>query len=651
MTTALLTASAVPADLAIHAAADLQSDPAGKRVSITAYNGGLMNVAPWGAVAIDLAGLSGLDAQVRLLADHNATLASIAGFGNASIKAGKLLVSGTVTAATPAGQQILSLAKAGMQLQASIGITPTKYERIPPGQKVAVNGQILQSDQPFILVSSAVLNEVSILALGADRNTTVDIAAASRKEPTMTLSANAIINPINPTNPADPAATLRAAERQRLDKIQAACKGLTGPAVASLQAKAIDEAITYEELQASLLDIARGQLELTDLRASRPAAPIGIQTGHAPATDQVIRAALAIHLGHSEIAASAYGEAAANQADRISHSFGDIAAAALQAAGREIPRDPATLLNAAMSTQSLPVALGDVSQRIIQKTYEDTPATWRAFANIVSMDGLGPKRPAKVLRPFVGGSVEKILPGGAVTLGTITEDVVELYAETFGKLLGTSRQDVLNDDLGVFIETAVALTRMAGRGLSDLVWQTILTNANSHFGTGNKNYQEGSGTALSVESLGAAILLMRSQKDSENSDLDIAPKTLVVPPALEVTARGILKSVELARYVSSTSGDKPTGNPLQDVLDLQVEPRLGNTSKFAGASATKWFIFAAPTAMPLNVGFLKGRQTPILESFTPADTAEKLDYMWRIIHDYGAGLGDPRAAVMSKGAA
>jgi hypothetical protein len=92
-----------------------------------------MNVPGWGPVVIDLAGLDLSASQVGILADHDASLKGIVGHGEALVRDGKLIVSGTIAAATDAAQQIVALAKTGFAFQASVGVKPKDSERIRAG--------------------------------------------------------------------------------------------------------------------------------------------------------------------------------------------------------------------------------------------------------------------------------------------------------------------------------------------------------------------------------------------------------------------------------------------------------------------------------------------------------------------------------------
>ena len=173
-----------PVELRFPAEIELVASAAGKppRISILAYNGGIMPVAGSGSIVVDLSGLT-LPATVPLLGDHISTLDGVAGSGQPSIRDGRLLVEGTL-ADTPTAAKVMALHKSSVPLQASVGLMPETRQSIRAGEVVSVNGKRLKAGQSGLtLIKSGTLREVSILPLGADASTTVHISARSQCPP------------------------------------------------------------------------------------------------------------------------------------------------------------------------------------------------------------------------------------------------------------------------------------------------------------------------------------------------------------------------------------------------------------------------------------------------------------------------------------
>jgi hypothetical protein len=450
-------------------------------VSIVAYTGGLMTVPGWGPVAIDLAGLDAGAEQISLLADHDATLDGIVGHGRAQVIDGKLLVNGTLTGATEAARQVVELARGGFKFQASVGVAPTEYERVRPNDTVQVNGRAITAGRSgFTLVKAGVLREVSIVAIGADANTSVAIAAQG-KESTMNEHGTTT----------DPAII---AETERLNAIRAVCGGR----VNDIEARAIREG----------WDGPRTQLAV--LRAGRPTPPLFNTRTFAP-TRRTLEAAVLGHMGYEHLAEKFLGATAAQQArDLRATNLIDLCRAALQLDGRDIPSSRDAMIRAALSTYSLPTALGDAANKLLMDAYTETPATWRSFAGIKSATDF---KPHTGVRGSDVGDLTQLAPGGEIKHGSIKEMTYPFRIDTFAKMLSLDRRDIVNDDLGLFDEAARNLGRAAMRSLSDLVFQVLLANAGNFFSGGLANYDTGPATALSSASLGAGIAKMISPSD------------------------------------------------------------------------------------------------------------------------------------------
>ncbi len=611
MSDLLLTA----AEVDIEAAAEKKRP----KITLVAYTGGVMRVPGWGDVAIELRGLE-LPEQVPLLSDHDGRVAAVVGHGQPETKGGRLLVSGVVSGAGEAAEQVVKMAKAGFAFQASVGVEPIEHVRIGKGEKVTVNGRTLSAAGGFALVKRGRLREVSIVAVGADGDTSVGIAA--QRKTTMTETE------------------IRAAERERLASIDAAIGDLRGEAVDALRAQAVNEEITVTELRAGLLEHERAAARLAMIRASRPT--IGsLHAAPEPAQGDILAAAAMMHTGHAKIAEAALGAGACNRADGLRvRSFVDLCAACLHAEGRDVPRNSAQVVTAAFSTNSLPVALGTAAEKIVLQTYTEAPASWRGFAQESDLQDF---RTAYAIRPSFVGQLEPVAHDGEIKHGSLGEETTALKLETYAELLRVSRQALINDDGQVFAQTAPALGKAARRALSDAVYRAILANTGNHFSVGNGNLL--TSNALGVESLAAAIAAMVSQRTAEGVDLDIRPRVLLVPPELDELGRMLLTSEAMTRYVSETVDRAPEGNPFFGRLELAVEPRLSNTARFSGASDSTWYLFAAPADAGAHVVYLNGQRTPIVETFDGGP--ETLGLTWRIYFDFGSALGDFRAGVKS----
>lgn len=421
-----------------------------------------------------------------------------------------------------------------------------------------------------------------------------------------------------------------------MEEIEVACRGFEDDArVNLLKAQAIKDEITCEALRASVLQI---------LRDSRPKAPlVASGRGYAPTSARTITAALLCRMGLERLGEKTLGAEVMDSGHRMrgAHLL-DLCKAALEADGVEMPAGRQDLIRAALSTYSLPTALGDLASKLLLDAYEETPATWQSFCAIRSVPDF---KENTGIRPTFTGQLEPVAPGGELKHGGLSEATFKFRADTYGKMLSIDRRDLINDDLPIFDQSARAMGQAARRKVSDLVYATLLNENGAFFNDDHGNLMVGAASGLGLDSLGQALGLMRAQRDDEGNDLDLKPAVAVVPPELEIQAREILE----AELKQGNPGE-PTKNVLKNAVSLEVEPRLSNTVKFKSkASKRHWYLFAAPFTCPLVVAFLNGQQEPIVEFFGLDSTPNHLAASWRVYHDFGAALCDPRAGVRSAG--
>jgi hypothetical protein len=126
------------------------------------------------------------------------------------------------------------------------------------------------------------------------------------------------------------------------------------------------------------------------------------------------------------------------------------------------------------------------------------------------------------------------------------------------------------------------------------------------------NEINGSVNLLTIANLETGVEAMASWRDPGGSPIMNRPKYLVVPPALEMTARQILTST-VKMWTESAGGGAtayPTTNVLNQMgLELIVDPWLPILD--ADNGATGWYLFADPSDIAaLEAAHLSGHENP-----------------------------------------
>ncbi len=645
------------------------AEPVKPRLSMVAYTGGVMDVNGWGPVVIDLAGLAIPD-RLRILADHQPRMASIVGVGEAAVVDGVLYVEGEVTLATAVGQLLVALAKDGVPLEASVGILPSREEVVQPGKSILVNGQEIKAGPDGLTVIRAgTLQEVSVVVFGADSATSVSVAARSKEEDeTMTFehwlearghdAANldetarerlraeyesnvaAATQAGSEESAQDPVAEMRAraaAEAKRIAAIHRICDGKHP----DIEAKAIAEG----------WDETRTELEV--LRASRPVGP-AIHGGRQPVNAKILEAAVCLSAGIDEKRlVKDLGERTVEAAYPLRHiGLRELAAEAARLEGHDVPRvfgDGRETIQAAFSTLSLPGILESVTQRALLEAYEAADIVALRLCRISSVRDF---KQVERYRLLGTGGFEKVAPDGELKHGILSEQSYTNQADTYGQILMLTRKDIINDDLGAFLDLAREMGRSAAALIDDLFFSLLLSNPGNFFSTANGNLIT---TALGSDGAGltAAVTAMRKFKAGPGSrakdqkPLNIRPKTLLVPVELEIPAQVLIGSANLMMSGGSTATKAPVQNPHYNKYIVESAPHLSDTY-YNGASSTAFYLFADPAVVAaFEIVFLNGRSQPTVERVTPP--ADKLGIGYRGYIDLGIKEQDPRGAVKSTG--
>lgn len=612
---------------------DVKAGPEGKpaRVSILAYTGGPMFVEGWsGPVALDLAGVK-MPHSIPLLADHNSTIAGLAGVGFPRVEGGRLMVDGTL-ASNENGQRIVGLHRDGIPMQASLGAQAVgeTIARLREGEVTKINGRSFKAGpQGLTVIKTSTLKEVSILPLGADGSTTVNVTAKAK-------GINMDVTEVSSVETEGQQPDLVALERTRVNAIHALARRYAGeaPAVGTKINALADQAVDEN------WDVRAAELAM--IRGMRPAWSgfwHGTAGGGAGAiTSRTYEAAILARV-NEPLAVKSYGAQEVESARRLRASnLYDVVCGLLNLSGRDTSgMSRNEVVQAGFSTLSIPTALSNVMGKALLDSYTESTASWRGFASIKPASNF---KEQTSIRPSFVGELEPLAPTGEIKHGSLAESTFNWNLGTYAKMFSVDRQAVINDDLGFIDETPKLLGKAAARAINDLVWSVVMANAGSFFAAGHHNLV--TGHSMDGTGLAAAILAMKQQRDDQSNDIMIQPNVLAVPPELEFAARQWVQSALMGTALETPL---PSGNPYHSLVSIVSESRLSNTAKFTHASASTWYLFGLPSDASVIVGFLDGKDSPTIETFGFDHQANVLALTFRCYHDFACALGDWRAAV------
>lgn len=658
----VLTLSA-PVELA--ALAEEESAP--RRFSILAYTGKIIDWGYWGRFIIDLSGMKLAKAKVPALLNHDrrqivGTIDQGSGDDNG------FYVAGAFSKITDAAKEVLGLADESFPWQASIGVQAKKIVQLAKDATMQVNGQTVTG--PCDVWTESSVFETSFCPFGADDDTAaVSMAADNNPAPKgpMEVRMNKKLKKLLEKLGLDPAATEQEAAvfMAGLDP-DVIAKELAAPAAPPVvpQPKAelsgqdvlalmdrgkrlgVDED-KLKELAKQCSTLEDATMKMVDL-VSLDHKPVGggrLESGKTELEKFTLAAgdALAMRCNLS------VDKPAPGSMELRGYTLRELAKEHLERTGMHVRGlDNQTLAGVALgivrlsgmhTTSDFAAILANTAEKILQRAYETAPSTWQAWCATASgNDFKSVDRPQLSEAP----SLELINEHGEYTYGGFSDFKEANQIRTYGRKFAITRQALINDDLGALQRIPRAFGGAAARRINDLVYAILTGNQvmaydNTALFHANHGNLAGTPGALASGTLGTARTAMRKQTGPNGATLNIAPRYLLVPAALEMTADVLLRSV------ASTDSEKNSGvvNPWQNALIPVVEARLDATS------ATAYFLAADPSVIDtVEVMFLDGNQTPVIEEMEQSNIDGR-EFKVRI--DVGARALDHRGLYKNAG--
>ena len=552
------------------------------RCTGVAYSGGSFRQW-WSALPcyVDLSGMRLAD-QVCLMYDHSYDPECRLGVIEAKNDGKTLTIDGEFDTGNPLAQSIIRAGKK-FNWQLSIGAENVKVERVDEGTVETINGNTVNG--PAIVVRESVLREVSIVAIGADAKTSMEIRASL-------MAPEPDEHVVQAVAQAEPAVEIENSE----------------PTTEN------NEDIDMEELNAKLNAITDGLTKLSErieetekrieTQASRPAPEIFIKNTDDIATADVLQAAVEQAMGVTPTDTKA-----ADIADRKFHGqmgLKQLYTECAHAGGWNGYLNNGNLgeavsaIKASFSTVNLPGILSNAINKRIKAGWDYAEDSWRKIADITSVSDY------KQFSTYVlnsKGDYEEVANGGTIPTGELAETGYSNQLKRYGLMFSIDEMDIINDDLNAINQRAFQFGRKASLKLNKVFW-TLFQADTDFFKSANNNIVASAG-ALSADSLAKLVKAFRKQTDVNGDILGYEPRILLVPAALEVEAQKLYDDAEVRDTTASKS--YLTGNPWR-----------GKFTPVASAYLTSdddYYLLADPTiAATMQVAFLNGQQAPVVES-------------------------------------
>jgi phage major head subunit gpT-like protein len=414
-----------------------------------------------------------------------------------------------------------------------------------------------------------------------------------------------------------------------------------------IKAQALQEQWATPRLEAALV-LAAANHEVGLMRAERPKAP-AIHASSRDVPDGAVEAAFCRSAGLSAAAVEKqFKPEVLEAADRRFRGLGlqELLLIHASAAGyggrmRIDSGNIREVIRAAFSTHTLTTLLTTTGNKILLDGFMSIPQSWRQVAQVRNVSDF---KQVTAFRLTADLEYKELAPDGEIQHGTLAQESYTLQAKTYARMMALTRTDIINDDLGAFNDLRNRLGLGAAIKMNKVFWTawTAAYNGAAFWTAARANLVTGS--ALAEAGLNTAVKAFRDMAGPDGNLLNLEPEILLVPSALEATARKLYVSQEVRDTTASTK--TLTANIYQNRFRPVVVPELGN-SAYTGYSATTWYLLANPAVLASAIMcFLNGVEQPTIESAeTDFDT---LGIQFRGYHDFGAGMSEYRASVAAE---
>lgn len=301
------------------------------------------------------------------------------------------------------------------------------------------------------------------------------------------------------------------------------------------------------------------------------------------------------------------------------------------------------------STSDFANILADASNKRLRQSYMENVPSYTRWAR------RAPNAPdfktINVVQLSGAPDLQKVLEGGEFKRGKILDAKETYQVFTYGRIIGISRQAIVNDDLSAFDRTPRALAAAARRLENSTVYALLTANGTMADGGalfnatavttagGHANLGTGTGSALGTGSLTTMRTAMRKQVGLNSEPLNVAPAFLIGPAALEQTMYQLTSSQFVPATTSAINEFRAGG---KTALEPIVEALLD------ASSATAWFAAANPGEIDtIEYCYLDGSEGLYLESQVGFNV-DGVEFKARL--DFAAAAIDHRGLYKANGA-
>lgn len=531
-----------------------------------------------------------------------------------------------------AADALAGMIRGGTAPKISIGYSLDKVRVVEPTSNKELERWIVERWTPFEVSFVTVPADAGAGVRNADQTFPCEInraippnqevkAMTDNVMPTASTGEQPVENRSAPSLDAVRAEALKA-ERGRVSAIRAIASAHKLPD--DMVASAIDKGTEIDAFRASVLD---------HLATAQERTPIISATSRASGDDPAVkRAAMADALAARILRTAPESD---HVRSFMEHGFADLAAELMGDTRRmTASRREDVLYRAFHTTSDFPSLLENVANKVMLARYQAASPTYRMIGLQRNFSDF---KAHSMVRPGDFPNLLEVGETGEIKAGTVSESKESLTLATYARQIRLSRNLLVNDDLNAMGDVLGSIGQRIADFENATFWAkvvanpTLATDSTAVFDTSGHGNYVSSGSAISVDTIGAGRAAMMKQTSLDGIKLNVSPAYLVTGPDRITKAEAITTPI-VARTASDVNVFGPRLTPIAD----------------ANISGNGWYLFAQPSqAATFVYGYLEGAAGPQVRTDEPFGV---LGMAMQVVLDFAVGAIDYRGAYFNAGA-
>lgn len=245
--------------------------------------------------------------------------------------------------------------------------------------------------------------------------------------------------------------------------------------------------------------------------------------------------------------------------------------------------------------------------------------------------------------------LSRVGENGEYTRGTMTDSKESYQVTTYGKIIGLTRQVIVNDYLDAFGRVPTAMASAAASLESDIVYKVLLANAAMADGVTLFHSNHGNvGTAgtISVTTINEGYGLMAVQLNANGSPMNLSPQFLLMPPGIRAAGEQLVNSVIVPEQQSNAIPAYMRG--LTPVTEARLATGVTIDGSTTSGDTNGWYLLASTSQVDtVEYAYLEGYEGVYTEERNGFEV-DGVEVKVRL--DFGAAAIDHRGMVSNAGA-